>query len=137
MRRYLLDTAPLAAYLLGRSAATNLISPWVQQREVATSILAYGEVIEYLRSMPNYLRLRGQLRFILRAVTPAGPTYPIMERYSELRRMMRPPHGNGLIGDIDTVIAATALEWGLTLVTSDRDFQRIPGLSVLLASLKS
>lgn len=45
---------------------------------------------------------------------------------------MRPPHGAGLIGDIDTLIAATALEHGLTLVTTDRDFERIPDLRLSL-----
>src|SRR5207249_99102 len=49
-------------------------------------------------------------------------------RYADLRRQMRPPRGPGLIGDIDTLIAATAIERKLTLVTADTDFQRVPGL---------
>jgi len=55
-----------------------------------------------------------------------------MERYADIRRQQRPPHGPGLIGDIDTVIAATALTHDLELVTTDRDFLRVPGLRVLL-----
>jgi predicted nucleic acid-binding protein len=47
---------------------------------------------------------------------------------AEIRRKLRPPHGKGLIGDIDTLIAATALERNLTIVTTDADFQRVPGL---------
>ncbi len=47
-----------------------------------------------------------------------------------------PPHGTGLIGDIDTLIAATALERELTIVTADTDFERVPGLQVKLISLK-
>jgi predicted nucleic acid-binding protein len=39
-----------------------------------------------------------------------------------------------LIGDIDTLIAATALERNLTVVTIDTDFQRVPDLSVILLS---
>lgn len=46
-------------------------------------------------------------------------TYAILERYADLRRQLRPPYGPGLIGDIDTLIAATALEHDLTLVTTD------------------
>lgn len=46
------------------------------------------------------------------------------------------PYGAGLIGDIDTLIAATALERNLTVVTTDRDFERVPGLQVKLISLK-
>lgn len=72
------------------------------------------------------------LRALLGEVTPYKLTYPILERYADLRRAMRPPHGPGLIGDVDTLIAATALEHGLTVVTLDSDFQRVPGLSVML-----
>ncbi len=50
---------------------------------------------------------------------------------------MRPPYGPGLIGDIDTLIAATALDRGLTLVTADADFQRVSSLSVLLLTRHS
>jgi predicted nucleic acid-binding protein len=39
-----------------------------------------------------------------------------------------------LIGDIDTFIAATALEHDLTLVTMDTDFQRVPGLKLMWLS---
>lgn len=45
---------------------------------------------------------------------------------------MRAPHGPGLIGDVDTLIAATALERNLTVVTLDQDFTRVPGLRVQL-----
>lgn len=44
---------------------------------------------------------------------------------------MRKPYGPGLIGDVDTLIAATAIEHGLTVVTLDGDFGRVPGLSVM------
>jgi predicted nucleic acid-binding protein len=101
MRRYLLDTAPLASLRLARPAAVDLISPWLNRHEVATSILAYSEVVEYIRDFAD-----------------AG----------------RRPHGKGLIGDIDTLIAATALERTLTVVTYDRDFQRVPDLKVILLS---
>ena len=59
-------------------------------------------------------------------------TYPILDRYADIRRQLRPPHGPGLIGDIDTLIAATALERNLTVVTVDEDFRRVPGLDVIL-----
>jgi predicted nucleic acid-binding protein len=51
--------------------------------------------------------------------------------YAELRRKMRPPYGPGLIGDMDTLIAATALHHQFTVVTSDSDFTRVPDLTVL------
>ena len=41
-------------------------------------------------------------------------------------------HGPGLIGDVDTLMAATALERHLTVITLDQDFTRVPGLRVQL-----
>jgi len=63
-------------------------------------------------------------------------TYSILERYAEIRRALRPPYGPGLIGDIDTLIAATALERNLTIVTTDSDYERVPDLKVQRVSLK-
>lgn len=64
------------------------------------------------------------------------PTLSILERYADLRRRLRPPYGPGLIGDIDTLIAATALEHNLTLVTTDTDYQRVPHLKLELLPRK-
>ena len=59
-------------------------------------------------------------------------TYTILERYAEIRRLLRPPQGPDLIGDIDTLIAATALERNLTLITTDTDYDNIPHLKSIL-----
>jgi predicted nucleic acid-binding protein len=130
MRRQLLDTPLLTAYLLNRPAAVELISPWIRNREAATSILVYGEVNEYIQGRPNYSQLHSRLLELLLEIPPFFVTYPIMRRYGDLRRTLRP--ANSLIGDIDTIIAATALERQLTVVTADGDFQRVPSLKLLL-----
>jgi predicted nucleic acid-binding protein len=131
VRRYLLDTAIVAAVLNNRPGAVSLVGPWVQSQAAATSILVYGEVIEYIRGRPNYPRHRQGLRSLLRGIPPYFLTYSILERYADIRRQLRPPHGPGLIGDVDTLIAATAQIRGLTVVTTDSDFQRVPGLMVM------
>ena len=134
MRRYVLDTTPLAALLLARPAAVELITPWMERHESATSILAYAEVVEYIKSFPDFPIRHAHLRTLLGEVYPYFLTYRILERYAEIRRTLRRPHGPGLIGDIDTLIAATALERNLTVVTIDTDFQRVPNLRVILLS---
>src|SRR3954447_24564944 len=130
MRRYLLDTPMVSAYLLSRPVALQLINPWIQNREAATSILVYGEVNEYIRGRPDYPQLHAQLIELLKEITPFFITYPIMRRYGDIRRGLRPT--NSLIGDLDTIIAATALERNLTVVTADGDFQRVSTLNVML-----
>ena len=136
MRRYLLDTGPLGAYLQGREAAVDLIVPWIRRSEAATSILVYGELIEYLKSLRDYPTRYLGLRGLMGAIYPYFLTYAILERYADIRRALRPPHGPGLIGDIDTLIAASALERNLTVVTTDSDYERVPGLKVRRISLK-
>lgn len=113
MKRYLIDASVLTAYLYQRTAAVNLLSPWISQHEAATSILVYGEIVEHLQGRRDYPLHR-------------------MERYATIRRQLRLPHGPGLIGDVDTLIAATALERNLTVVTADSDFERVPGLKVMV-----
>jgi hypothetical protein len=49
MKRYLLDTSDLGAGLFQRPGAVELLTPWIGARETATSILVYGELIEYIR----------------------------------------------------------------------------------------
>jgi predicted nucleic acid-binding protein len=95
-----------------------------------TSALVCAEVAEYIRDQPNFPDHHRALRDLLREISPIFLTYSILDRYGELRRRLRPPHGPGLIGDIDTLVAATALERDLTLVTTDTDFQRVPDLKV-------
>ena len=51
--KYLLDTAPLAAYIRGRKGAVARLDALIHTQDAATSILNYGEVIEGLRSFPD------------------------------------------------------------------------------------
>ncbi|MBI4492770.1 MAG: type II toxin-antitoxin system VapC family toxin [Chloroflexi bacterium] len=137
MRRYLLDSGPLAAYLHGRRPALDLIAPWIRRHEVTTSVLVYAEVTEYIKSFPDFSRRHARLRTLLREVYPYVLSYPILDRYADIRRQLRPPRGPGLIGDIDTLIAATALERDLTVVTTDGDFERVPRLKVMRITTRS
>lgn len=135
MRRYLLDTGPLAAYLHGRPAAHDLIDPWLTKREAATTTLNYAEVIEYLRPLRDFRRQRTRLRHLVNTVYPYGVSLAAGEIYADVRLSWR-SNKTGFIGEMDTVIAAVALERGLTVVTTDSDFTRVPGLDVMLVSFK-
>ena len=130
MKLYLLDTPILTAGLMDRPATVALLAEWISHDEAATSIVVYGEIVEYLQGRSDFAARHERLRDLLGAVTPYFVTYAIMARYATVRRQLRPPHGPGLIGDIDTVIAATALEHDLTVVTTDHDYERVPNLKV-------
>jgi len=57
-------------------------------------------------------------------------TTTIVERFGVVRGALT-PHQRRQIGDMDLLIAATALTHGLTLLTRNiSDFQLVPGLSI-------
>jgi predicted nucleic acid-binding protein len=130
--RYLLDTTPMAGFLLGRPNAVALVDPWLADNAVASSILVYGEVVEYLMARSDFARRHAQLRLLLSEVFPQPLTLSILDRYAEIRRSLRRPIGPGSIGDVDSLIAATALERDLIVVTTDADYLRVPNLGVTL-----
>ena len=136
MRQYLLDTNILGAYLRGRQGVIDLTQTWINDGEAATSIIVYGEIIEYFKSFSEYPRYRKALRTLLRKVHSYELNYDLLERYADMRRALRPPYGSGLIGDMDTLIAVTAIQYKLTLVTTDSDFKRVPDLSLMLLPIQ-
>lgn len=87
----------MAAFLNRRQAAIDLISPWIERREVTTSILVYGEVVEYIKGLADFPVRHTQLKVLLRGVIPYFLTYSILERYADIRRQLRPPRGPGLM----------------------------------------
>src|SRR5512135_1895726 len=128
MNTYLLDTSVVAGYLLAREKARQLVQPLLTQEEAATSILVYGEVAEYVKKFADFHSYKASLQALLEQMYPYPLTYAILERYADIRRQLRPQHKD--IGDIDTLIAATAIEHNLTIVTIDRDFERVPNLNM-------
>jgi DNA-binding XRE family transcriptional regulator len=88
VRRYLLDTTPLTAYLRGIPTARALIEPWITRQEAATNVLIYGEVTGYNRSFADAARRQHELRLLLDEVFPYVPTYSILERYAELPKLV-------------------------------------------------
>jgi predicted nucleic acid-binding protein len=134
VKRFLIDTGPLAALLLGRSGATSIASPWVTQRQAATCVINYAEVQEYIKGFPDHATRHQDLQDLLTGVHMFVLTRPILERYAEIRRDLRPK--GKLIGDMDILIAATALERQLTVVTTDSDFLNAPDLAVMVLTSK-
>ncbi|SRR6266704_5917324 len=134
MTKYLLDTSLIAGYLLDRKKAIQLVRPLIEKDQAATSILVYGEVAEYVKKFATFTTYKASLEGLLEQIYPYPLTYPILERYADIRRQLRPLHKD--IGDIDTLIAATAIEHGLTLLTIDTDFERVPRLQSMLVDLK-
>jgi predicted nucleic acid-binding protein len=98
--------------------------------------VVYGEVVEHLKGQRDFVAHQAALHDLLLEIQPIFLDYSILDRYADVRRALRPPHGPGLIGDIDTLIAATALEHRLTVVTTDAHFLRVPDLEVMMVAVR-
>jgi predicted nucleic acid-binding protein len=74
-----------------------------------------------------------QLRWrqLLRAIDVLDVTAAIADIWAQLRGFLR--QRGQTTGDNDLLIAATALQFGLTVITRNkRQFGRVPGLDVLI-----
>jgi tRNA(fMet)-specific endonuclease VapC len=127
--RYLVDTDWIIDGVADRSAARDLLRR-LSVDGLAISVITLGEVFEgaYVYSAPQ--ERIGRYREFL-AGYPVLPVTPdIAGRFAHIRSLLR-RQGN-LIPDLDLLIAVTALEHKLTLLTRNvRHFDRIPDLQIL------
>ena len=92
------------------------------------SIATYGELYEGAYYSRDPQQALAQMQTLLAATTVLPLTTPIMERFGIVRGMLPRPVRQQ-VGDMDLLIAATALHHGLTLVTRNvKDFGLVPGV---------
>jgi len=125
---HLLDADWLIDAINGVESAYSVVERLVDRGEVATSVVVLGEVREGL--LASGISPKRQQRF--EALADAMEVIPI-ERglvpwFADLRYRLRST--GRIIGDHDIWIAATALEYDLTLISRDRHFDRIPNLKL-------
>ena len=129
MTQYLVDTDYIVDALHGQAAVLQTLTDLAPQG-LAVSLISYGELYEgaYYARQPEEA-LAGLAQF-LQGYTLLPLTIPIMEQFAIVRGQL-PRAIRQQVGDMDLLIAATALTHGLTLVTRNlRDFSLIPALSV-------
>lgn len=125
---YLIDTDWVIEFLKGREPVTQTLAT-LAQAGLAITLFTYGEVYEGIYFGRNPEESERAFQAFLRGVDVIPLTQATMRRYARIRGELR---SRGLlIGDIDILIAATALEYDLTLLTSNtRHYQRIPNLKL-------
>jgi tRNA(fMet)-specific endonuclease VapC len=124
--RYLVDSDWLIDATGGRSVAVDALLR-LSSDGLAVSIVAVAEVYEGAFGAPDPNETLAGFREFLRDYAILPVSDPIAERFAGLRAFLRP--AGQLIPDMDLLIAATALQHDLTLLTRNvRHFSRIPGL---------
>ena len=127
---YLADATYVIDFLRGQAHART-VYPTLIQGGLALSIVSHMELWEgvYGDRDPQGAALR--LRTFLRPVTILPFTRRVSQRTARLRRQLRVLRRPVEQRALDLLIAGTALEYALTVVTSDADFDDIPGLTIL------
>jgi tRNA(fMet)-specific endonuclease VapC len=119
---------------------TNMVSHFVRQnamviqRIVATPIdmlcissITEGELLFGLAHRPVQARLKTSISEMLARLDILPWDSSVAPFYADLRAKL---HKTGrLLGSLDMLIAAHALSLNATLVTNDRDFDRVVGLT--------
>jgi tRNA(fMet)-specific endonuclease VapC len=128
---YLVDTDYVVDWLKGRPAAIQLLTT-LHHDDLAISHMSYGEIYEGIEYGRDRTAAERGFRQFLRGVTVLPTTHAIMRRFAQVRGQLRAQ--GQLIGDMDLLIAATALATNRTLVTrNQRHFARVPELRIYQA----
>jgi tRNA(fMet)-specific endonuclease VapC len=124
---YMLDADWVINALAGRKQADTLlqklaptgITIWITVGEIYDTAFAYANPEAHLSAFRQFLR----------PYQVVGVNEPIMERFAEIRSLLR--RRGQLISDFDILLGATALHYDLTMLTFNRKhFSRIPDLAL-------
>jgi tRNA(fMet)-specific endonuclease VapC len=127
--RYLVDTDWVVDYLNDAPVVTDRVRDLIRRRVLALSIVSLAELYEgvFFSTQPSRSQLA--LRRFVRGVRVLPIDEQTAKRFGQergrLRKMRR------LVGDLDLLIAASALRHNLTLLTNNRrHFERVHGLKI-------
>lgn len=126
MITHLVDSDWTIDYLNERAPAVARLSELIRAEELSTSIIVVGEVREGFVGHPE-----GAARYdrFLLGVRVVGLDSEVASICAELRSSLR--KSGMLLSDNDLWIAATALRHGLTLISRDKAFDRVPNLKLM------
>lgn len=124
--RYLVDTDWVIDYLKGQQPTVDVLQS-LSQDGLGISVITYGEIYEgvYYGKNPQ-AHEQGFLSF-LQGVDVIPLRKNMLRQFAQIRGTLRMQ--GQLIGDLDILIAATAIAYDLTLLTRNfKHFQRVPDL---------
>jgi tRNA(fMet)-specific endonuclease VapC len=114
-----LANVPEASQLLSRLAADG----------IAISIITYMEVFQGITRSPHPEEAHTKFRAFAKSIPILPLSIAVAERCARLRETLRSQNKRVNSRALDLIIAATALEYDLTLVTENsKDFDDIPDL---------
>ena len=126
---YLVDSDWAISYMNGRQRTIERVKSLLPVG-VGISIISLAEIYEGIYGSADPERQERLLSELLQPLELVHVDDEICRIFGQERRRLRSM--GALIGDMDLLIAATALRYSLTLMTNNRrHFERVPGLSLM------
>jgi predicted nucleic acid-binding protein len=127
---YLIDGNWIIPYLTGLDEAIQLLES-LSGEGIAISIISYIEVYQGVERDPDPRQAAQQLQAFLENAPILPVSLPVAQGCARLRESLRKQGKRVRTRALDLIVAATALEHDLTLVTKNRDdFNDIRGLKL-------
>lgn len=129
MKRYFLETSVIINFLRGKEKTLETIENL--EGELSSSFVCLAELYEGIYKIKEKQRAeRGVLDFFSGLSEIYGIDEEIAKNFGQIRSNLK--QKGKVIEDLDILLAATCLVYGLVLVTSNpRHFERVKNLEVL------
>ncbi len=129
MKKSLLDTNILTAFLKGNQKIVSKISVYLDKFPILTiSVITYYEILRGLKAINSTSKLK-TFQGLIGKSEIENINKTTMDKASDIYANLK--RQGTLIEDADILLAATALERGLVLVTDNiTHFKRIKGLRI-------
>lgn len=124
----MLDTNMVGALIGEKAKAADAGLRRYPVGSVCISVVTEAEVLYELANNPEATRKAALMRQVLSKLVILPWTSGTAAIHAAMRADLR--RRGRLLGALDMLIAAHALEAGATLVSTDRAFQHVPGLTV-------
>jgi predicted nucleic acid-binding protein len=127
---YLIDSNLVIDHLSDVPEATQLLADLAEEG-IAISIITYMETFQGIERSPNPEAAHDKFHAFAGSVLILPLSVAVAERCARLREALRSQNKRVNSRALDLIIAATALEYDLTLVTNNvEDFEDIPDLTL-------
>jgi tRNA(fMet)-specific endonuclease VapC len=127
---YLVDSNIVVDHLLDVPTASALLEQLAPEG-IAISIVTYMEAFQGVEQSSELERAREKFHAFLAGVLILPLSFAVAERCARLRKTLKTQNKRVNSRALDLIIAATALEYDLTLVTENiKDFEDIPDITL-------
>jgi tRNA(fMet)-specific endonuclease VapC len=127
---YLVDSTLVIDHLTDAPSAAAILAPLTAEG-IAISIVTYMEAFQGVERSPDRETARKKFQAFIAGVLILPFSLAVAERCARLRETLRTQNKRVNSRALDLIIAATALEYGLTLVTANtEDFKDIPDITL-------